>query len=292
MQLAGYSLRTQGRDLPIPPEKPAVVHSGDYLETILYWRATGMVAENYHGFVHLLDHNGQPLAQQDQLPGPFFRPPRLWDESRLQEDVYLLRLPATTPGGLYWPTVGLYEFESLKRLPVYLEGQEEPGDHVRLPALKVVNRQKPRPQHPLDIHFGDVATLAGYDLALPDAGLHPGDRFAVTLYFHSKGTTEQEYIRFIQLYAAERGMAAQFDSPPQGGGNPTWSWQPDEWIVDRVELQVSTETAPGTYTLYTGFYEAQAPSTRLPVTDAEGQPIPEAWFPIAGLEVVAAGMTR
>jgi hypothetical protein len=285
VRLAGYELRANGRGADAPPEKPAVVHSGDYLEYLLNWQATGPVDQNYHGFVHLLDHNGQPLVQQDQLPGPFFRPPRLWDESTLQTDVYLLRLPANAPSGLYWPTVGLYEFESLKRLPVYLDGSSEPGDHVRLPAIKIVNPQAPQPEHRLAVRVGELATLVGYDLALPEQGLHAGEHFAVTLYFRSEAATDREYIRFLQLYQAERGMAAQLDSPPQAGGNPIWSWQPGEVIVDRVELQVSEEAVPGVYTLYTGFYDAQDPTARLPIRDETGIALPDGWFPVTEIEV-------
>ena len=78
-------------------------------------------------------------------------------------------------------------------------------------------------------------------------------------------------------------MAAQYDSPPQNGVNPTWTWQPSEVIVDPVELTVAAAAKPGVYILYVGFYEAKANNARVSVHDAAGNAVPDDRMPLTEL---------
>src|SRR5690606_5381119 len=128
----------------VPATKPLVVQAGDYLRYTLYWKAAQPPLENYHGFIHLTDLLGQPLIQEDQMPGPLLHPPLLWDNYRPQSDTYLLRIPAQAPSGLYWPTVGLYDFETLNRLALAARS----GD-AQLPPIKIVRTTTATPQQPM-----------------------------------------------------------------------------------------------------------------------------------------------
>ena len=134
-------------------------------------------------------------------------------------------------------------------------------------------------------HFGELATLIGYDLIVPDEGLRAGDGFELTLHFRADSTTPIDFTRFVQAYDPALGMAAQHDSLPQDGGNPTRSWLADEIIVDRVQLQVADDAQAGTYPVYIGFYDRVQDGTRLPVIDENGAQIPEAWYPVAEITV-------
>lgn len=263
-----------------------VVDAGDYLRYQLSWRARTSLDTNYHGFVHLVDVAGQPLVQEDQLPGPFFQPPRLWDGTRWQPDSYLLRIPATAPSALYWPTVGLYDFETLARLPAWVDDGDDGLDAVRLPPLKVVNRQLPAHLETADVTIGDFATLHGYAVTLPADGLHAGDSFTVTLAYVAKRSAASDYVRFLQLYAPDRGVIAQQDAPPREGGNPTWSWQPGEVILDTVRLTVDARrAASGKYSLYMGMYDADDVSQRAPLFDGDGRPLADNWAPLLDIVV-------
>ncbi len=235
--------------------------------------------------MHLTDQTGQPIAQEDHLPGPLFQPPRLWNQVSRRPDVYLLRIPDDTPGGLYQPLVGMYDYDTLDRLPVFVPGEDLPRDDARLAPVKIVQPQPPAPAQKSTADFGDLATLIGYDLVLPETGLHPGDRFDLTLYFRANATTSVDYTRFVQAYDPGLGMAAQYDSLPQNGGNPTWSWLEDEIIVDHIQLQVSEDAQPGNYPIYIGFYDRAENGARLPVTDGDGTVIPESWHPVAEITV-------
>ncbi len=271
IRLMGFTATAAGQPLAFVADKPTIVVSGAYVRYTLDWQALAAVAQNYHGFVHLTDIAGRPLVQEDQLPGPFFRPPLLWDRYYAQPDTYLLRIPANAPSGLYWPEVGMYNFATRDRLPVRTAGQATSDDHFRLPPVKIVNPATPTPTQQATAHFGDMASLLGYDLAVPAAGLHAGDHFSVTLYYRSEAATQVDYTRFLHLENATSGMAAQYDSPPQQGGNPTWSWAPGEVIVDRVALQVSAQASPGPYTLYLGFYDPKTNGVRIQARRADGK---------------------
>lgn len=285
IRLTGYDLTARGA-FPSKPTAPLlIVNSGEYLTYRLYWQALAPVTQNYHGFVHLIAGDGHVVAQEDHLPGPLFHPPLLWQSSSPQTDAYLLRLPPDLVSGLYWPQVGLYEFATLERLPVYTRADPATGDHYRLPPVKVINRQTRRPAHAFDARFADMATLIGYDLQLPPAGLHRGEDVTLHLYYRSHAATDKDYVRFLQLYQPALGMAAQADSPPQEGANPTWSWLPGETIVDPVTLRIAADAKPGRYSLYTGFYQREDGS-RVSVYDASGAGVADNWIKLTELDVL------
>ncbi|HEX9116545.1 MAG TPA: 6-pyruvoyl-tetrahydropterin synthase-related protein, partial [Anaerolineae bacterium] len=117
LSLAGYDLAVRGR--PGSAGQLPVAHPGESLAYTLYWQTQAPVARGYHGFVHLVDQAGRPVVQRDQLPGPIFRPAPLWDVYHLQPDWYLLTILPGTPSGLYWPSVGLYDYETRDRLAAF-----------------------------------------------------------------------------------------------------------------------------------------------------------------------------
>jgi hypothetical protein len=255
-------------------QSPAIFKAGEDAIYRLYWRAAKTPTQNYHSYIHLIDSAGNAIYHSDQLPGPWFRPPKGWDTYYLQRDTHVLEIPSDAPGGLYWPSVGLYEIRQMNRMALTSGGQPVPGDVFRLPPIKVVGAPT-KPPIVRAARFDDGFRLLGYDLDIPREGLHPGTQFQVTLYYRSDAKTDKDYTRFFHLYNPDLGLAAQVDSPPQGGINPTWSWVPGETIVDTVTLQVAEDAPPGEYRLFTGFYDAQANGARLDVQDEAGQSLPD-----------------
>lgn len=282
-RVVGFDLEIRGRPLVATHRHPAVVRPGSYLDYRLYWQALRPITKNYHGFVHLVDLFGHPLVQQDQLPGPFFQPPLLWNVYRYARDTYHLRIPRDAPSGLYWPAIGMYDFATQERLPLTVDEQSDLGYDYRLPPIKVLNPPKSQPTHALGIEMGTLGTLLGFDLGLVTPAVRPGESFQVRLYYRAGQNSRASYTRFLHLYDAQRGMAAQQDGPPQDGINPTWAWQPGEVVADPVTLVVPPGTPPGEYTLYTGFYNP-ADGVRVPLTD-QGQPVPDDRAPLITLTV-------
>lgn len=288
LELAGFDMTHKtaaGASDPSGVLRPLTVQPGDNLAYTLYWRPLQSLQTNYHSFIHLLDHQGEALVKQDQLAGSVFRPPMLWDTVSVQPDYHLLRIPKDAASGLYWPTVGLYEFQDVTLLPVEDAAGQPLGDTMRLPPIKILGQNPSvRPQNQVDAQLGDLATLLGYDLDLPEAGLQPHGQFTLTLYYRVNAVTDQDLTQFIHLYSPDLGMAAQQDAQPQQGANPTWAWVPGEIVIDRQTLTVSDEASPGIYDLLVGLYNPVA-GVRLPVTMAQGTAAPQDHVRLASLIV-------
>ena len=283
-RLTGYDLTVRrARPTRLPDGTPAVP-AGAYLDYALQWQADARMAANYHTFVHLVDRLGRPVAQEDHLPGPSFRPPALWSAQQREPDVFRLRVPRETPGGLYWPAVGMYEFRTQDRLEIVAAGSDQPVDALRLGPVKIVGAEQPDPAVALTARVGEMAHVRGYTLDPAQTTFAPGDAVTVTLHVQADRTGNGDYTRFLQLYAPALGMAAQADGVPVDGINPMWSWVEGEAIADTVTLTIAPDAAPGVYTLYTGFYDP-ADGARVPLFDQDDAPLPDNWLPLTQITV-------
>ncbi|MCB0108667.1 MAG: hypothetical protein KDE53_22255, partial [Caldilineaceae bacterium] len=155
LQLVGYTAWADGQVLVANEGRVPIVRAGQYLRYTLFWQADGLVDQNYHAFVHLTDHAGQPLVQEDQLPGPLFHAPQLWNGYRANADSYLLRIPRDAPSGLYWPGVGVYDFATLDRLP--LADDSSDADRYFLAPIKLLGTPTIPPLSTSNARFGDMA---------------------------------------------------------------------------------------------------------------------------------------
>ena len=97
------------------------------LAVTLHWQALESTEANHTVFVHLLDADGEIVAQHDGQPQGGAYPTSVWDAGERVIDGHLLRLPPEgLPPGEYRLRVGLYSLESGQRLPV------DGGDSVDL----------------------------------------------------------------------------------------------------------------------------------------------------------------
>jgi hypothetical protein len=104
IQLLGYDLN--------PPENP-----GEALQLKLYWETLAAVAEDYDVFVHVIDKNGQLVAQADNEPVASLAPTGRWQPGDLIRDPYRVDWPADLPSGIYTINVGMYLRQNGARLP-------------------------------------------------------------------------------------------------------------------------------------------------------------------------------
>lgn len=108
--LFGDLIRLRGFDL-------GKVQAGSTLPLTLYWQSVTAVPDNYKVFIHVLDENGQIVAQADRLPANGLAPTTRWQADDLIRDRYEIVLPAELPSGNYQLQVGLYT-EANGRLPI------------------------------------------------------------------------------------------------------------------------------------------------------------------------------
>jgi hypothetical protein len=283
MLLADHTLAINGRSIPEAAE-PLVAFQGDVLQWLFNWQALQPIPVDYHSFVHLVDSSGLLWAQDDQATGQPGQPTSSWAVAEQQLDYYLVRIPHDAPAGIYWPAVGVYDYASLERLAAYDESGQLLDDY-QLPSIKVLARELAAPPaHEVSVEIEDMGVLLGYDLDLPEAGLRPGSQFTVTLHFRADAPSSQSLTRFVHLASPALGMAAQSDSQPDDGRNPTWSWISGEIVVDPVQLTVAADAPPGVYSLRVGLYDP-ATGVRVPLRDRAGVPLPDDQVILTELQV-------
>jgi hypothetical protein len=123
---AGLSESTPGQ---LPLDDYGRLRPGDTLIMAFTWQATRPFYKDLKLFVHLLDTSGQVIAQVDPLAGAGAGPDDTdyfisrWDPGELILDEVTLALPANAPPGSYRLALGLYDGETLERLPV--EGRQD-----------------------------------------------------------------------------------------------------------------------------------------------------------------------
>ena len=87
---------------------PSELRAGEELVLRLVWSATQPLPADYTMFVHLLDAEGNIVAQSDRAPEGGFYPTRHWDAGELVPDSYQLKLPDVLPQGPLRLVVGVY----------------------------------------------------------------------------------------------------------------------------------------------------------------------------------------
>jgi hypothetical protein len=121
----------------------------------LFWQAEGMageadgegnpegpVAERYTVFAHLLDKDGQLVAQQDSEPVGGSRPTTSWSLGEVIVDHLGILIPPDLNGGEYQLVVGMYRPDTGERLPVQdvgdgMSGDSIAGDSIALDKIQV-----------------------------------------------------------------------------------------------------------------------------------------------------------
>jgi hypothetical protein len=253
VRLLGYSLGAG----PFP--------AGDALTFSLFWQALAGGNPPYTVFAQLQDESGKPVALSETPP---VYPSQRWTAGTLLRDPHQIPLPATLPAGTYRLAVGLLR-PDYSRLPV---GRE---DQVVLASIQTTQRphnfSPPSPQYALDVRFGDLARLVGYDLR-GGAGIHPGDSLTLVLYWQALETFDRSYSVFAHVVDAGGRIVGQRDQVPGRGDFPTTSWIPGEYLADAYAIPIQPDAPSGDYWLEIGFYNP-LDSTRLPVTGAGARPL-------------------
>lgn len=94
----------------------------DILQLTLFWQTNRKLEQRYKVFLHLLDENGELVAQRDSEPGSALKPTTIWQPAETITDNHGLLLPADLSPGKYTLVLGLYDIaDPDTRLPVHTE---------------------------------------------------------------------------------------------------------------------------------------------------------------------------
>lgn len=102
------------------------------LDLALFWQAQASPQADYTVFVHLVDAAGQIAAQADGQPRGGTYPTSIWEVG----ETVLDRRSVAAPRGEYQVYVGLYQWQTMARLPVALDGAA-PDDRLYLGSVTV-----------------------------------------------------------------------------------------------------------------------------------------------------------
>jgi hypothetical protein len=133
MQFLGYrvgaNMRLVGYQIPAPE-----LGAGDELRLELYWQADHYrPAGDYTIFIHVLDDQGNLVAQRDSMPRDNALPTSLWPPGDLIDDTHVVPLPPDLPGGEYQVVMGMYVWQTGERLPVTkADGEQVPNGAIML----------------------------------------------------------------------------------------------------------------------------------------------------------------
>jgi hypothetical protein len=245
------------------------ISAGEPFDVTLYWQALAPVTEDYSVYVQAFGWR-QALDQQDSYPGGGAYPTSLWSPGQIIRDRYRLETSGDAIGpGPAWLAAGLYDFDSMERLPV----TDAAGQAVVYPILTRIEiapgTEQWQPRGALDANFGGTARVAGYDISAAEVA--PGDEWELTLYWEALAPMAVNYTVFVHVEDATGQIVAQADRQPTGGFHPTSAWTPGQALKDSYRLTIPEDTSPGEYRVLAGLYDP-ATSERLPLLDPSGAP--------------------
>jgi hypothetical protein len=107
---------------------PQSARPGDTLSVEVLWQTRGDIAEDLTTLVHLGQPDAAPLATGDRPPLDGRYPTQVWENGEQIEDRYELRLPDDLAAGRYPLWIGMYNPQSMVRLPILIEGETQPYD--------------------------------------------------------------------------------------------------------------------------------------------------------------------
>jgi 4-amino-4-deoxy-L-arabinose transferase-like glycosyltransferase len=239
--------------------------AGDSLSFSLFWQSLTDHNQPYVVFAQLQDQSNTPLALSESPP---IYPSQHWSKGTLLRDPREIPLPATLPAGTYRLVVGLLHPDGT-RLGV------QGTDQVVLANVETTQRphvfSPPPLGQPMNAHFGNSVRLAGYDL--PEGNhIQAGQSLRLILLWQALESLDQHYTVFVHLVDANDRILGQRDQVPGNGQFPTTSWVPGEYMSDTYAIPLKPDTPPGQYWIEIGLYNP-LDGTRLPVSDADGQPL-------------------
>ncbi len=109
---------------------------GDVIQVTLFWETAVPLDTRYKIFLHLLDDDGQLVAQQDSEPGGGLGLTTTWQPGEEIVDNHGLLLPHDLPSGNYTLVMGLYDVDDpAARLP--LKSQEPVTDSWQIAVITI-----------------------------------------------------------------------------------------------------------------------------------------------------------
>lgn len=118
---------------------PSEIRPGDTTTLTLFWEAINQTNADYTTFAHLLDGEGQLFGQKDSQPQDGMYPTYIWDPGERVIDELQLTIDPEAPPGEYTFAIGMYELQTLERVPITTDaGELLPDSRLFLPGPTIL----------------------------------------------------------------------------------------------------------------------------------------------------------
>lgn len=111
-------------------QEDAIIAEKDAVILTLTWSATQPIPDDYAIFVHLVDAQGNLIAQGDAPPRDGYWPTSHWQPEEAVASRHIIPLPADLPAGDYKLLVGMYDPASGRRLAIRAAAGTAWPDHA------------------------------------------------------------------------------------------------------------------------------------------------------------------
>jgi hypothetical protein len=226
--------------------------AGDTVDVTLCWEVQHATSTDYSVYVQLVGDGNVMAGMRNTYPGLGSYPSSLWVPGAAFCDRY--DVPVTQPraqSGIYAVEAGLFELVSGQRLPAR-DSEGHPLALVSLDQVKVVGPEQTVPPTATlrPASFGGQIRLLAYETGRA----RPGSDLPLDLYWQAAVRPPADYTVFVHFLDEGGHLMAQADAPPQGGRYPTHWWDAGEVVLDRHEIALPANLAPGRYEIEIGLY--------------------------------------
>ncbi len=231
--------------------------------------------------VRVVGPGGSEIARSEGWP--WGAATSTWPLGETWPDGHDLHIPADTPPGHYRVEVGFYDPTTQELLPAtQVNNAAALGDSVTIDTIQVGTLPTPRTWLKPEVDFGDLISLRGVeegDGTAIGGTVARGEAIDVRLFWESRAWVGTDYTAFVHLVGPDGTLVDQMDRVPLDGFLPTSLWYPGQEVVDTYPVTIPPDAAPGSYTLYTGFYATDS-VIRLPAVQGENRWATPMWWAV------------
>jgi hypothetical protein len=123
--------------LAVTPGAPIIAQPGESVKAVMVWQVTQPVAQHLTTFVHVLDENGQLVAQADSPPLNGDYPTTWWDSGERFGDKVDIVLPDDLAPGSYSVWLGMYDSATVARLPLFSGDERRVNDVIQFGRITI-----------------------------------------------------------------------------------------------------------------------------------------------------------
>ena len=254
---------------------------------ILYLHTTQPLEENWGVSSQLLDQETQEeVAIYNMWSDVVNKQYESWFVEETFRQKLSLEIPADASlNRALWLVLTLWRQDGSEYSPLTITASDQRllsdtqvvlGEYV-FPAAE----QGVLPDDALDYRFGNNFALRGAEIP---AKARAGETLAIPFTWQADSEGREDWVQFLHFVHEESGVLWNHDQQPLGARLPTRLWYEGLRDTEAWQINLPEDLASGRYAVYTGLYRL-SDLARLPVSDADGMPLPDARVPLGSITI-------